>query len=1287
METPTADPVLSKAFGNIVYSGRPSPVSPGQHSITRQAVAVHGKPFSYQTERADNPVKQAEMGIAMSLFATEPSDTKLKEPAVTADNQIHEKSNHLVRPTIRDKNPSIGFKHYNPGKSTLNLKPCQSPMATILIGGVVKSQNESAVVCGTSNSDSAPLSMEPSMSEIEAEHTQEPTLEANNTNVPPRSQSRELQDPDPVLGAQPNDIEPTTTGPSIEPSAQGLLRPSIIRTNAATDEPSRPSSVAVEATPTHLEQKGVSSNERSSNENMISHRNGDIDMSDEQTLVNEVSGSCGMSQNSSASSSTSPRTLPQEPANNRHLNSEPGIANCEERAEPHTVSEPHEALHSPLNGSSTCSEVTSSKDKNDQSMDPDHLLKALVKHHEDQKQQTAQFHAREQDREIHLRNLELLCQALSQQLQENEEKMAQQGNELAKYRQTIPGWQERLKKFGKIVNGLANDHDRLRDSGHAIQKEQRGLVIQTDSMRRVLDDTTAALKDHRIQHQKLVSKARSDIISHEQALNTKNLDLLNETARLQVEQRRSESLQQILDKSTSSYEGLSVRLTQHEAAMGSKLSNLCVKIESAVGKTSFAGQEDLVNKLQECLSLLKESRPAAPNSSDEIHNLDLAIRANTDRSADTTAQLEDKLVSQYHAHFQEALSSIEAGQVSQQQISDLREIKATIRERLSAAETTLVDSRQKIATFQNQDQLRLQKIAALEAEIYNARNQTHESPLLALRLHDAEKQSAALKEQVVKYKKQLDASEADIAVKSKDSSDLQTRLEVMKAELEEQRTRFERISEEKTAVEAQAVVTANTIRADLSKVCQNEISKKTNHLLNEVKGLQHQISVTEREVVTGKDRIEQLQAEKLAVVENTGHLEETITGLQRAASTSHDTISQLKQRLEEVHHQRIRKDEEFREAQDELRSLRAARSSEIENTADFSTQTAQQLSAAEAAKLGLETEIAGMRESFEQTKGLLAAADSRSRTQEAQIQELSNRLAAVRKSSATAASSPVLSSNRAQSAERQSVVVEDSQDRAPKPRKGILKSKAVVEDSQETAQTHQHPYRQLSPGELSRGESLPRMSKEVREMLQASSSPLTDIQRTSSPVMDGGAMFPPSPGDSQGKIAHGLSARKRGEVSSHGKTTHRESSTGCDLWSYETSTTSTRVRSMSASLHGISGSTSSHFTPRRNVESGKSTHPKSQTAGFVLADSQPNRQSQPSQEDHGMKRLHPGSKSGAASLESQSKRRRLSTDKEKVPGQTSPAKSTTLRRSTLRRSQKEDKFNERFQKELGERTT
>ncbi|KAL8968838.1 MAG: hypothetical protein Q9197_004662 [Variospora fuerteventurae] len=1182
MEIPTADPVLYQGFRNIVNAGRSPPVSPEQQSISPQAVLVDSKLLLPQSEH-DHPLKdQADMGSAMSSSATEPSDRTNLEPTSVADNQVMERSNHLVRPKTHNKSPSIEFRYSNPGKPNWNTKPSRGPVAPMNMVSAIEPQNESVESAGTASSDSFPLAVEARAPETEAEQSEELGTESTSVtaegSVSLTSPSKELQGPSPVSKTQPSDTDFTAPSTSTEPSCQGRPDASLVPSDVAMHEPFR-SSAVLEATQTDL-QKEISINERSSTENSTTHQFGDIDMSDAQTLVDGVSGLHGMSQISSNSLSPSPEGLPREQERDRHVSEQARLSNCGNRAEPPTLDERHDNRGGLPNDLSAPSDSAKSKVNDNQDTDPEKLLKALAKHHENQKQQAAQLDARERDRETHLRNLELLCQALSQQLQENEDQMALQGDELAKYRQLIPGWQARFEKLGKLVKGLANDHDRLRDSGHAIHKEQRDLVTQTQVVRKVLDDTKAALHKHRLQQQKVVSAARSDAKLQEQVLNSKNLDLLKTTANLEAEQSRNASLQQVLDKSTSYHEGLSARLEQHETAIGSRITGMCATLESAVGKTSFAGHENLMTKLQECLTLLKEPRAVVPDNSEEIHNLDLTMKTNTDRlshltttcerSTETTAQLETKLVSQYQEHFQKALSSIEAGQVSQEQINDLREIKATIGERLRATETSLINSRLKIATFENQHQLHLQKIAALEAEIHTVRNQTHESPLLALRLHDAEKQCATLREQLVKYNNALDASKTDIAAKGKESSELHGLLEATKADLEEQRAKFVRMSEEKANVEAQAVVAANAIRADLSRVCQNEISRKTNHLLNEIKSLQFKVSVTEREIATGKEKMEQWHADKSAALENVGRLEKTIRDLQEETSTSLGTISQLEQDLEEGRREKLTKDEELGEAQDELRCLRAARLADNE------------VHLSEAARIRLEDEITGIRESFEQTKGLLAAADSRSRTQEAQMNELTLKLAAANKVNATAASSPVRSSGRCQSSERQPVVVEDSQDRAPKPRRGILKSKAVIEDSQDKGAQIPQQGRQLSSDELSRGESLPRMPKEVRDLLLRSSSPLTDIQRTSSPVMDGGAMFPPSPGDGQGNKGSGLSARKRGDALSHGNTMHRESSVGGDLWSYETSTTSTRVRAVSASLHGLAIEPTVASNPRRS---------------------------------------------------------------------------------------------------------
>lgn len=54
-------------------------------------------------------------------------------------------------------------------------------------------------------------------------------------------------------------------------------------------------------------------------------------------------------------------------------------------------------------------------------------------------------------------------------------------------------------------------------------------------------------------------------------------------------------------------------------------------VESTIKKTSSSGLENLMEKLQECLILLKEPRTGGPDSSEEISKLTLVLEANTNR--------------------------------------------------------------------------------------------------------------------------------------------------------------------------------------------------------------------------------------------------------------------------------------------------------------------------------------------------------------------------------------------------------------------------------------------------------------------------------------------------------------------------------------------------------------------------------------------------------------------------------------------------------------------------------
>lgn len=162
--------------------------------------------------------------------------------------------------------------------------------------------------------------------------------------------------------------------------------------------------------------------------------------------------------------------------------------------------------------------------------------------------------------------------------------------------------------------------------------------------------------------------------------------------------------------------------------------------------------------------------------------------ASCDNSLQATHQLGEKLESHLEVQIQKVLSTIGTGQASQEQIADLREMKAAIAERLIASEAALADSRVEAVSFANQQQAHLQNISALEAELQLLRDQAREHPLIALRLQGAEKQCVALEQQLAMCQNQLDDSKAEVETKVQEMCRLRDTLESTTADLTQQNT-------------------------------------------------------------------------------------------------------------------------------------------------------------------------------------------------------------------------------------------------------------------------------------------------------------------------------------------------------------------------------------------------------------------------------------------------------------------------------------------------------------------
>ncbi|KAL8686260.1 MAG: hypothetical protein Q9218_007233 [Villophora microphyllina] len=482
----------------------------------------------------------------------------------------------------------------------------------------------------------------------------------------------------------------------------------------------------------------------------------------------------------------------------------------------------------------------------DPPLDPVELLSALTVYYQKQKQQRAKVKASQRAKELEIKDLEMISKSLHKQLQGSEARVAKQSGELEKYRELMPRWQDKVKKLNDFVKGLSNDHTRLRDDAHSIQQEQRNLQTAKESINNGLKETMTALQDERSQHQGRLSKAHKDVEALQETLTTRKFELM-----------------------TSHHEDLVAKVAQQGDILGTKLADISELVSRCIPGSSTTGQLDgLQANLEEYLSLLRQPREAG-SSPDALNDLGSSIKEVIDRISSLsaicsqgTAALTGSLRAEFDSISHSFSSMIEGSRPMSEQVADLREVKATIIERLRATEADLADSRLRANAGQDRERLLLQENATLKAEVETVRQQSRESPLQALQLHEAQRQKAEALEQLTTCQAQLDKKQTALDTNCVELTDLQRSADAAKVDVADLRSQLEAMKLEKQAVEAQALMKEGTIRAELSQACENEISRSANKFLNEIQTLRHQLSVAEKDLKSQRELVGQLQTER-----------------------------------------------------------------------------------------------------------------------------------------------------------------------------------------------------------------------------------------------------------------------------------------------------------------------------------------------------------------------------------------------------------------------------------------
>lgn len=172
-----------------------------------------------------------------------------------------------------------------------------------------------------------------------------------------------------------------------------------------------------------------------------------------------------------------------------------------------------------------------------------------------------------------------------------------------------------------------------------------------------------------------------------------------------------------------------------------------------------------------------------------------------------------------------------------EQVAELRELKATIRERLQASEIALAEARQHSHGLQQKEQLLRQRITDLEVETATLRSQPKENLLSVLRQKELEDRNSQLVAEVEKAHE--DAREA-VELSQGQAQSLDKREEqinCLNAQLEDIRATLTTLREEKSASEHRAAAHCDEIRNQILKA--TDVEKTT--ILNEHANTQCQL--------------------------------------------------------------------------------------------------------------------------------------------------------------------------------------------------------------------------------------------------------------------------------------------------------------------------------------------------------------------------------------------------------------------------------------------------------------
>ena len=251
-------------------------------------------------------------------------------------------------------------------------------------------------------------------------------------------------------------------------------------------------------------------------------------------------------------------------------------------------------------------------------------------------------------------------------------------------------------------------------------------------------------------------------------------------------------------------------------------------------------------------------------------------------------------------HFGALSGTISSEHALSEQINDLREVRAIIRERLQATESSLADARREVVALRQKDQEQSQRVVVLEAEVVRARSKPAENPQPLLRIQELNFRNKDLQSEIVILRKKAADLSSQIQQSSTESVGMAERLANAQEKLKAAHEETARSVEEKSACERQAALDRENMRKDLSNAANMQLASMQSEHMNAIEQLKLEKSPIEEKLNEAMKQVKILRGEKEIVEKETGKLQAMLKDAQNEKEAVVGTRKALQLHLKEM---------------------------------------------------------------------------------------------------------------------------------------------------------------------------------------------------------------------------------------------------------------------------------------------------------------------------------------------------------------------------------------------------